>query len=196
LDYDHHITPGMRYPSGQKKNTHERIVLAASRIFREQGYRGTGVDAAMKAAGMTVGGFYAHFPSKEALFAESLLAAFRGFRKRLFAGTRARRGSASGELIRRYFEAERRDEPGGGCPIPALAADVARSSGAVRETFEQEVQKMAAALAARLPGQKDDPGDAALAILALGAGGVLLSRAVKTPALADRIREACLRFSE
>jgi len=186
---------GMRYSPGQRKNTHERIVLAASRIFREQGYRGTGVDAAMKAAGMTAGGFYAHFPSKEALFAESLLAAFRGFRKRLFA-SRARRGSTSGELICRYFEAQSRDEPDGGCPIPALAADVARSSGAVRETFEQEVQKMAAALAARLPGQKDDPGDAALAILALGAGGVLLSRAVKTPALADRIREACLRFSE
>jgi TetR/AcrR family transcriptional repressor of nem operon len=186
----------MRYPPDQKKNTHERIVLAASQAFREQGYRGTGVDAAVKAAGMTAGGFYAHFPSKEALFAESLLAAFRGFRKRLLARTQARRGSASGELIRRYFEAQSRDEPGSGCPIPALAADVARSSGAVRETFEQEVQKMAAALAGRLQGQKDDIGDTALALLALGTGGVLLSRAVKTPAFADRIREACLRFSE
>lgn len=186
----------MRYTPDQKKNTHERIVLAASRIFREQGYRGTGVDAAMKAAGMTAGGFYAHFPSKEALFAESLVAAFRGFRKRLFAGTPARRESASGELVRRYFEAQSRDEPGSGCPIPALAADVARSSDAVRETFEQEVLKIAAALAARLRGREGDPGDAGLALLALGAGGVLLSRAVKTPALADRVREACLRFSE
>jgi TetR/AcrR family transcriptional repressor of nem operon len=184
----------MRYPPEQKKNTHERIVLAASRVFREQGYRATGVDAAMKAAGMTAGGFYAHFPSKEALFIESLLAAFRGFRKRFLAGTRTGRGAASGELIRRYFEAQSRDEPGSDCPIPALAADVARSSGAVRETFEQEVQKTAAALAARLRGHEDETGDAALALLALGAGGVLLSRAVKSPALADRIREACLRF--
>jgi len=186
----------MRYPPDQKKHTHERIVLAASQVFREQGYRGTGVDAAMKAAGMTAGGFYAHFPSKEALFAESLLAAFRGFRKRLLAGARVPRGSVSGELIRRYFEVQSRDEPGSGCPIPTLAADVARSSGAVRETFEQEVQKMADVLGERLEGQKNDTVDTALALLALGAGGALLSRAVKTPAFADRIREACLRFSE
>jgi TetR/AcrR family transcriptional repressor of nem operon len=181
----------MRYLPNQKKTTHERVVSEASRMFRERGYRGTGVGAVMKAAGMTAGGFYAHFSSKESLFLESLSMAFRDFRKRLRAGAR-RRSASPDELIRDYFDAQIED-PGAGCPIPALAADAARSSSAVRKTFERELQETAAALAARLVDARDESGGTALALLALGAGGVLLSRAVENREVANSILEACRR---
>jgi TetR/AcrR family transcriptional repressor of nem operon len=183
----------MRYLANQKKITHERVVSEASRMFRERGYRGTGVGAVMKAAGMTAGGFYAHFSSKESLFLESLSMAFRDFRKRLRAGAR-RRSASPDELIRDYVGAQIED-PGAGCPIPALAADVARSSSSVRKTFERELQETAAAIAARLPGAKDESEGTALALMALGAGGVLLSRAVEDRKFADSILEACRRWA-
>jgi TetR/AcrR family transcriptional repressor of nem operon len=182
----------MRYPPNQKKTTHERVLSEASRMFRERGYRGTGVGAVMRASGMTAGGFYAHFSSKEALFLESLAAAFRDFRRRLLAEVR-RRSASPDQLIREYFDAQSDEDPGAGCPIPALAAEAARSSSAVRKTFERELQETAAALAARLVDPKGESEETALALLALGAGGVLLSRAVENREVAKSILEACLR---
>ena len=185
----------MRYASNQREKTHARIVSTASRMFRERGYPGTGVDAVMKAAGMTAGGFYAHFPSKEALFRESLAEAFHDFRNRLSGPAGERRRSAS-ELLRGVFDREVGAEAGEGCPIPALAPDVARSSEAVRASFEEELGKTAKAVADRT-GIRGIPSDeAALALLALSSGAILLRRAVKSPEIRDRIFEACLRFSE
>ena len=65
----------MRYPREHKAETHSKIVKAAARLFRERGYDGVGVDAIMNEVGLTAGGFYAHFGSKEALFAEAIGAA-------------------------------------------------------------------------------------------------------------------------
>lgn len=186
----------MRYPPNQRVSTRSRIVATASRMFRARGYHDTGVGALMKAAGMTAGGFYAHFPSKDALFRESLGAAFHDFRKRL-SGEIGGRGSVSAsELVRGYFDVEKTAEAGEGCPIASLAPDVARSGEEVRESFEEELRKTAEALAARLQ-KRGVPGDeAALAILALCSGAILLRRAVKSPGIGERILEACLRFAE
>jgi TetR/AcrR family transcriptional regulator, transcriptional repressor for nem operon len=184
----------MRYPSNQREKTHERIVSIASRMFRDRGYHGTGVNAVMKASGMTAGGFYAHFPSKEELFRESLAAAFHDSRKRLLDKIGGRRRPAS-ELVRMCFEVERAAEAGEGCPIPALGPDVARSGEAVRGTFEEELRKTAEAVTARMrkPGIPAD--EAALALLAVCSGAILLRRAVKSPELGDLVFEACVHFA-
>ena len=187
----------MRYASNQRELTRVRIISAASRIFAERGYRGAGVDAVMKAAGMTSGGFYAHFPSKEALFRESLVAAFQTFRKRLTGEIGGRGGSASAsDFVRRYFDADRRAEAGEGSPINALAPDVARSGQVVREEFEEELLRTAETVAARMRKGATPPGETALAVLALCSGAILLSRAVESPETANRIFEACERFAE
>lgn len=166
-------------------------------MFRATGYRATGVAAIMKAAGMTAGGFYSHFPSKEALFRESLAPAFHEFRRRLTDEIEGRRRSASSsELVRRYFDMERTAEAGEGSPINALAADVARSGEGIRERFEDELQKTAEAVAARTRKHGVPADEAALALLALCSGAILLRRAVKSPGIGERILEACLRFGE
>ncbi|HNH84664.1 MAG TPA: helix-turn-helix domain-containing protein, partial [Acidobacteriota bacterium] len=67
----------MRYPANRKEESRQKILQAAARLFREHGYNGVGVDAVMAEAGLTPGGFYAHFPSKEALFAEALASSFK-----------------------------------------------------------------------------------------------------------------------
>ena len=187
----------MRYAPNQREMTHARIISASSRIFAQRGYHGTGVHAVMKAAGMTAGGFYAHFPSKEALFRESLVAAFHAFRKRLAGeiGGRGRPASAS-DFVRQYFEVDRKAEAGEGFPINALAPDVARSGQVVREKFEEELRRTAETVAARMRKGATPPGETALAILALCSGAILLSRAVESPETADRIFDACGRFAE
>lgn len=185
----------MRYSPNQRGRTHARIVSTASRIFAARGYDGSGVDALMKAAGMTAGGFYAHFPSKEALFRESLAAAFHDFRRRL-SGAIAGRSLSAIELLRGFFELERTADAGEGCPIPALAPDVARSGEEVRETFEEEVRKTAEAVASRIQKRGIPADETALALLALFSGAILLRRAAKSPEMGDRAREACLRFAE
>ena len=183
----------MRYPPNQKDRSRRRILSAASRMFLERGYRATGVAAIMKAAGMTAGGFYAHFPSKEALLRESLVAAFHDFRRRLAGGGGPRKSAPEGEFVRTYFEAFGLAETAGACPISSLGSDIARATDALRESFEDELQKTAKAVAARL---RQPVGiDRALSLLALCSGAVLLSRAVKGPETRNRILEACLRES-
>ncbi|HEX9149791.1 MAG TPA: helix-turn-helix domain-containing protein [Thermoanaerobaculia bacterium] len=187
----------MRYPPDQRDKSRRRILSVASRMFRESGYRATGVAAIMKAAGMTAGGFYAHFPSKEALFRESLAPAFDEFRKRLTGALEGRvRSVSSSELVRRYLDVEKTAEAGESCPINALAADIARSGEGVRERFEDELRKTAEAVAARTrkPGVPAD--DAALALLALCSGAILLRRAMESPEMENRMVEACVSFAE
>lgn len=186
----------MRYPPNQREKTHARIVSTASRMLVERGYRGAGVADVMKGAGMTAGGFYAHFASKQALFRESLAAAFRDFRKRLAGEIEGQRRSVSvNEFVRRYFEMEKKAGPGERCPISALAPEVARAGAPVRETFEEELRKTVETVAARIRERGAPPDDAALAILALCSGAILLGRAVGSPEKAERIFEACVRLA-
>lgn len=165
-------------------------------MFRESGYRATGVAAVMKAAGMTAGGFYAHFPSKESLFRESLAPAFDEFRKRLTGALEGRvRFVSASELVRRYLGVEKTAEDGEGCPINALATDAARSGEGVRERFEDELRKTAEAVAARTRKHGVPADEAALALLALCSGAILLRRAMESPEMGNRIVEACVSFA-
>lgn len=182
----------MRYAADHKERTHARIVEAASHLFKEGGYVGVGVDAVMKGAGLTPGGFYAHFSSKETLLAEMLTLAFKRMKEWLLAGLADREGlSWLREIVRRYLSRVHRDAVAEGCPMPALIADVSRSSDVARQTFETHFRRLVAEFEEKLPETFGSAHDRALATIALFVGGVMLARAVKDPKLSGRILRAC-----
>lgn len=182
----------MRYSPEHKERTRRRIVREARRLFRRHGYDGVGVDAIMASADLTRGGFYGHFRSKAALFAEAMDGEH-DFIERL----RARDGRTLRELseqalavVAGYLAPENRTRVARGCSIAALSTDTARAGRRARGAYGAAVRDLAAELARGLPEpQHDDP--RALASIALCVGGLLVSRAVGDAQLADRISAAC-----
>src|SRR5882762_2193239 len=126
----------MRYPPDHKLVTRRRIVAAASAAFRERGVEGTGVDEVMRRAGLTHGGFYAHFSDKAELVAEACAEAFDAAVENLdriaAQPTAAKRARL---LIDSYLSARHRDNRGSGCLVVAVAADMARLDGAGRAGY-------------------------------------------------------------
>ncbi|MBX3272751.1 MAG: TetR/AcrR family transcriptional regulator [Sandaracinaceae bacterium] len=174
--------------SEQKARSRARIVEAASRLFRGRGYRDTSVDDLMADAGLTRGGFYAHFESKAALLGAALEAAFAESRRNLFEGRLAAlRGDAWRRAAsERYLSREHQRRPEEGCAVPALGAEVARAEPEVRDAFEAEVRAILDAMSERLDGDRAR----AMRLLSTWVGATLLSRAVHSPRLADAIRRA------
>jgi len=188
----------MRWKPDQKEETRRQIVEAASHVFRERGYATSSVSDVMAHAGLTVGGFYAHFESKERLLAEILSGAFDQSQRNLFKGTENLSGPALvRKLVTRYLSREHRDAPGGGCALPALAAEVGRQDDAVREEFERYLRQMVSLLDERAPTTRPrlSSKDVALAIVALSVGGLLLARAVRDESLSLSVLDACRRLA-
>ena len=182
----------MRYAADHKKRTHAKIVEAASRLFKAGGFVGVGVDSVMKAAGLTPGGFYAHFDSKEVLLAETLPLALRRMQEWLLAGLEEERGLAwLRAVVRRYLSRTHRDAVAEGCPMPALTPDIGRVGTLAQETFETHLRDLVTEFTARMPSTLGPPHDRALATIALFVGGVMLARAVKDRRLSGQILRAC-----
>ena len=184
----------MRRTKQAKQQTHERIVAAATRRFRAGGLAGVGVADVMGEAGLTHGGFYAHFASKDALVAEACGTGLAQSRERLIRKIQRepveRRLAAYIDL---YLSAEHRDHPEAGCVMPALSGEVARSSQEVRAAFTQAYNDYRDALASLLAdtdnagSSKAEASHEALVLLAGLAGTMLLARAVDDPALSERM---------
>src|SRR5256885_8080456 len=131
----------MRYPPGHKQRTHQRILDTAARLFRKHGYAATGVDAVMTSAGLTAGGFYAHFRSKQVLLAEALELAFQLSRDHWRSRLQDREGPAWVRAhIMSYLSQDHRDAAEHGCPMPALGAEIARLSPMRSEEHTSELQ--------------------------------------------------------
>src|SRR6187549_1642900 len=122
----------MRYTPEHNDATRERILEAASRLFRQHGIAAVGLAKIMAEAGLTVGTFYTHFKSKEALLREALL---RSLDARHEALEQVFHAADLETVLRAYLSPEHRDSPGSGCPIAALASEVARHPRATRQTF-------------------------------------------------------------
>ena len=183
----------MRYKSEQKQQTRERILNAAGTVFRRMGYQAAGVDKVMAEAGLTAGGFYAHFRSKEALLAETIPYAARKNRPLLERGLENATGTEwVSTFVGRYLSMLHRNHPERGCPLPALLPEVGRADNAARLALEELLKDYADRFAARLP--QDLPNDRALAVIALMVGGIALSRAVVDETLAERVLAACRSF--
>lgn len=185
----------MRYPREQKAETRGRILDAAARLFRESGYDGVGVDAIMYEVGLTAGGFYSHFSSKEALFSEAMASALApGKRLRVPNSSVASTDGVTDPLvalIKGYLSRVHRDMVADGCPLPTLSPDVARKSDATRKSYEQHLLKFVDEIERLLPEGAESARKHALSLVAQCVGGVMLSRAVKDQKLSDEILKSC-----
>jgi TetR/AcrR family transcriptional repressor of nem operon len=143
-----------RTPNSRKQETHERIVDVAARAIRRHGYAGVGVADVMKEAGLTHGGFYAHFDSRDALLVEALERAGRDSGEavtRALARRAARGVSAFRALVEAYLGDEHLASLETGCPVAALACDMPRQSDAVREASAARVRRLVAGVQSALP---------------------------------------------
>ena len=143
-----------RTPNSRKQETHERIVDVAARAIRRHGYAGVGVADVMKEAGLTHGGFYAHFDSRDALLVEALERAGRESGEAVTRALerRAARGvSAFRALVEAYLGDEHLASLETGCPVAALACDMPRQSDAVREASAVRVRRLVAGVQSALP---------------------------------------------
>src|SRR5580704_18456759 len=142
----------MRYSKEHKFQTHARIVKKASVKLREKGAHGIGVADLMKDAGLTHGGFYAHFDSRDALVIEAFTHAMdRGTEhwRKLAEQTPPEKRLAT--IVDSYLSTLHRDDPGHGCAIPTLGAEIARESPRTRKAFAAKLEQMIDMLAAQVP---------------------------------------------
>lgn len=188
----------MRYSKEHKQETHARIVKKASIRLREKGAHGIGVADLMKEAGLTHGGFYAHFDSREALVIEAFNYAMDRAteRWRKMAETTPPEQRLS-SIVDSYLTAIHRDDPGHGCAVPTLGAEIARESAKTRKAFAVKLEQMIDMMANQV---QDVPRKAArkqaMATLATMMGTLVLSRIAGSGEFSDEIlaagREAVL----
>src|SRR5882724_8805236 len=122
----------MRHSKTEKENTHKRIVTVAAKKFREEGLTGIGIADLMKEAGLTVGGFYKHFKSRDALVAEAVGAALGTWERQVDAAASGGPPVTYASLIDEYLSETHRKHPGTGCPVAALTGDIPRSDKQTR----------------------------------------------------------------
>jgi TetR/AcrR family transcriptional repressor of nem operon len=180
----------MGYSKAQKTRTHKRIVSIASKRFREKGLAGFGIAELMKEAGLTVGGFYKHFGSREDLVAEAVNSAFGGWQRRMDAAKSGGPSVSLATLIDEYLNETHRDNPGSGCAFSALAPEIARSDKRTRSVTSEQVRSDVQLIATLLPG-RDKRAARSRAILIFSAlvGAMSLARAVSDEALSREILE-------
>jgi TetR/AcrR family transcriptional repressor of nem operon len=184
----------LRYPDSHKEETRARVVKAAAAAVRAKGPDGVGVAEIMKEAGLTHGGFYAHFPSKEALVAAAVGEAFDQGRRRFGRLTGGLTGlDALGAFVDSYVSMEHRAAPERGCPVATIASDLPRQGPAVRAVFDVGVSKLIGRVAHWLPGDVADREGLASSLVAEMAGVVSLSRAVSDDAMAARFLDQSRR---
>ena len=174
-----------------KAETRKKIVDGARRLFKTRGYDRVSIDDIMADAGLTRGGFYAHFSSKEDLFREAVgeIVLATGLRQHERTGTKEPDGWRQG-VIDWYLSTEHRDHPNGGCPMAALSAQVARAGTAARDTYTEVLKDLVDAIAQRLPDEHPGAERAALATVAECVGAMVIARAVNDDSVAQQAFEA------
>jgi TetR/AcrR family transcriptional regulator, transcriptional repressor for nem operon len=182
----------MNAKAERKEKSHERILESAARLLRERGIVGAGVAEVMKGAELTVGGFYAHFASKEALINEALRRTGASTREGLFARIGDKPAADRAEVIlKRYLSPAHRDETTIGCPLPAVVGEVGTTASEHSEVLGEQIGIMASQLEALLPASGPIPRRyLALGLVALMYGGLSLSRAVRGTPLSDEVLKA------
>src|SRR6202045_4197052 len=179
----------MGYSKAQKARTHKRIVAIAAKRFREKGLAGFGIAELMKEAGLTVGGFYKHFDSRDDLVAEAVNSAFGGWKRRVEAAKSSGPPVSYEKLIDEYLSEAHRDNPGTGCAFSALAPEIARSDKRTRALTSEQVRNDLELIVGLLPG-KDKRAARSTAILTFSAlvGAMSLARAVSDESLSREIQ--------
>jgi TetR/AcrR family transcriptional repressor of nem operon len=174
----------MKVTREQAAQNRERILDAAAKLFRERGLDGIGVADLMKDAGLTHGGFYGHFASKEELMAQACA--------RTLANAAQKWSARSLSEIADYYLSKRHvQNPGSGCALATLGGDVSRQGAAVRHAFTEGASALVEVLTERTPGKtRAARRKNALAIFAAMVGALVLARAVDDPELSEEILQA------
>ena len=178
-----------------KEITHERIVDAAARAIRRSGYNGTGVADIMKEAGLTHGGFYAHFPSREAMLAEAADRAGRDSVEQMeHIAAKTPPDKVLREMAKAYLSKEHLEGVETGCATAALCSEMPRQAPEVRHAATRRIKEMIDLVSRQMP-DWGQPGahERALATVSMMVGALALARAVDDPRLSDALREAALK---
>lgn len=179
----------MRVSKEQAAQNRQHILTVATRLFQEHGIHATGVDTITKEAGLTHGSLYSQFGSKEALAVEAIRVALARSKHLWQRAVERKPGTeAFGRIVEDYLSRKHRDEPGQGCVVAALGADIARQPHSVRDAFTKELDDVFELLARLMPG--DDPArcyEDAIAAFASMVGALILARAVNDEPLSERI---------
>ena len=168
----------MRKSRAAAAETRKRIVRAAARKFRERGIVATGLNDLMKAAGLTRGGFYKHFESKDQLVAEATTAALEGMAAH----------PTTSAAVAAYLSARHRDDPASGCPLAAIGSELSRTDKKTREAATEGFKRLVAVLAGK-PKTENAWRRALVAVVTM-IGAVTMSRVVTDPGLSAEILSA------
>src|SRR5262245_22383924 len=188
----------MSHRPDQKADTRARILRSARHLFNRRGFAGVTIDEIMAHAGLTRGGFYKHFSTKEQLYAEAI-ANFMGEDaqtwqreawQRAHVDASARGRELTKMIVNAYLSLDHFDNRDGSCPMIGLPSEAARGAKAVKIAYRQVLERMARAFEANLPQGKSSARQRALALVALCVGGMVLARAIDDTALAKDLREA------
>jgi TetR/AcrR family transcriptional repressor of nem operon len=181
----------MRHSKTEKANTHKRIVTIASKKFRKEGLAGIGIADLMKEAGLTVGGFYKHFKSRDALVTEAIGSALEIWKEWLVKFHSGGPPVTYESLVDGYLNETHRDHPGVGCAVGALAPDLARTSKRTRAVVTQKIRNNIELLATLIRGTNSKGSGTARsrAIIAYCAlvGAIGMARAVSDEQLSREI---------
>jgi TetR/AcrR family transcriptional regulator, transcriptional repressor for nem operon len=178
----------------RKEVTHDRIVETAARAIRRSGYDGTGVAEIMKAAGLTHGGFYAHFDSRQGMLAEAAdRAGADGMAVLARAAAAVPPARALEAMLRAYLSKQHVQAVERGCAVAALGSEMPRQSPKVRRAATRRIKETIDLIARHSP-DAGRPGahDRALVTTATAVGALVLARAVDDPKLSDALRQAAL----
>jgi AcrR family transcriptional regulator len=185
-----------RTVGANKAETHERIVRAAAKAIRREGYAGTSVAEVMKDAGLTHGGFYAHFPSREAMLAEALDQAGSESLESLF-GSAAVKVAADNSspleaMLASYLSDRHVSATETGCTIAGLGSETRRQSPTIKKVATRRLREFAKLIERQTAGTEHPP--EALAVLSAMVGALVIARTVDDPELAKQVRAAATRM--
>ncbi len=179
----------MRYRPEHKVEVHRKILKEASRRVRAEGIAGAAVSSVMRDSGLTNGGFYKHFGSKDDLLRESLSEAFREIADRLTqVAAKSRPGTAWKAIVKAYLSPEHCDHAEAGCPVAALAPELARADHAMKATIRREIIKYKSRMLPLMPGRRAaDKERAFSAIFSTMIGAVAIARILPDRAARARV---------
>lgn len=179
----------MRYRPEHRAEIHRKIVKDAARRVRAEGLTGAAVSAVMRDAGLTHGGFYKHFRRKDELVVESLREAFREIADRLAqAGERSRPGTAWKAIVKAYLSPEHCDHAEWGCPLAALAPELARTDKRMKAPILGELARYKSRMLPFMPGRRAaDKERAFVVIISTMLGAVAIARILPDQAARERV---------
>jgi TetR/AcrR family transcriptional repressor of nem operon len=178
----------MRVSKETMERHHHQIISIASEMLRDRGVQGISVADVMQAAGLTHGGFYRHFASKEALVAEATSAAFEEILDKLEKSAVRNGATAALETyVSGYLSQRHVGNPSRGCPIPAFGGDIAREGAYVQAAFRRGVSRLLEWIEAGLPFPEAERKGKAMELLSLMVGAIITARASGDQALSKQV---------